>query len=294
MVPTHLDRRRQQYAYYARKQRGQGSSPLVIMAILLCFFAYFWLIASNMATGPLELQDASHDSYEPRAEADEVRYDRRDLSLFYGNEGLLRAPPSPPRLPRSVAENVLRGIPTVRVDVLLQRADGRVLLVQRAQEPVRGLYTFPGGDLQIGETFFEAAARHAEHGVNVLDAKPCAVLLTTNTFYEHAAWEGTQQTVNVLVHAAAPAAGDDLEICGDRPDFCHDGSYGRYRWIRPEAVDDGLEDTYVLEGLRALRPYGGTRCGDPPRAAAAVARPPGSRPRAGLPLERPSAATATT
>ena len=75
-----------------------------------------------------------------------------------------------------------------------------------------------------------AQARHAEHGVNVLDAKPCAVLLTTNTFYEHAAWEGTQQTVNVLVHAAAPAAGDDLEICGDRPDFCHDGSYG----CRPE------------------------------------------------------------
>src|SRR3972149_3104851 len=37
--------------------------------------------------------------------------------------------------------------------------DGKVLLVRRARNPARNLYTLPGGAVEIGETLAEAAAR---------------------------------------------------------------------------------------------------------------------------------------
>lgn len=37
--------------------------------------------------------------------------------------------------------------------------DGKVLLVRRAREPARGIYTFPGGRVEFGENLHEAVAR---------------------------------------------------------------------------------------------------------------------------------------
>ncbi len=37
--------------------------------------------------------------------------------------------------------------------------DGRVLIVRRARAPARGLYTLPGGGVELGETLEEAVAR---------------------------------------------------------------------------------------------------------------------------------------
>ena len=37
--------------------------------------------------------------------------------------------------------------------------DGRLLLVRRAREPARGIYTFPGGRVEFGESLIEAVAR---------------------------------------------------------------------------------------------------------------------------------------
>lgn len=37
--------------------------------------------------------------------------------------------------------------------------DGRVLIVRRAQPPANGLYTLPGGVVEIGETLIEAVSR---------------------------------------------------------------------------------------------------------------------------------------
>jgi 8-oxo-dGTP diphosphatase len=39
------------------------------------------------------------------------------------------------------------------------RKDGKILLVKRGQEPGKGMWSIPGGAIELGETIYEAAAR---------------------------------------------------------------------------------------------------------------------------------------
>ncbi|MFN8410935.1 MAG: NUDIX hydrolase [Anaerolineales bacterium] len=59
--------------------------------------------------------------------------------------------------------------PKVAAAVLLEREDGAVLLVRRANEPFRGLWTLPAGFVNGGEDPAEAAARECleETGLSV-------------------------------------------------------------------------------------------------------------------------------
>jgi 8-oxo-dGTP diphosphatase len=50
--------------------------------------------------------------------------------------------------------------PIVAVGVII-RHDNRIVLVQRGTEPSRGLWTFPGGAVELGESLQEAACREA-------------------------------------------------------------------------------------------------------------------------------------
>lgn len=63
--------------------------------------------------------------------------------------------------------------PVVSVGVLVVH-QGRILLAQRGHEPAEGLWTFPGGVVELGETLEEAAAREVweECGVRVRIRKP--------------------------------------------------------------------------------------------------------------------------
>ena len=45
--------------------------------------------------------------------------------------------------------------------------EGRVLIARRAQAPLRGLYSLPGGVVEIGETLREAALRELDEEVGV-------------------------------------------------------------------------------------------------------------------------------
>ncbi|HYM14098.1 MAG TPA: NUDIX hydrolase [Dehalococcoidia bacterium] len=56
--------------------------------------------------------------------------------------------------------------PRVVAAVIIEH-NGRVLLQQRAMEPSRGLWTFPGGFLEIGETPEEGAVREAKEEVGL-------------------------------------------------------------------------------------------------------------------------------
>jgi ADP-ribose pyrophosphatase YjhB (NUDIX family) len=58
--------------------------------------------------------------------------------------------------------------PVVAVGVIIRDGD-RLLLVRRDQEPARGLWTFPGGAVELGEDLQAAARREAreETGLEV-------------------------------------------------------------------------------------------------------------------------------
>jgi 8-oxo-dGTP diphosphatase len=54
--------------------------------------------------------------------------------------------------------------PLIGVSIAVVR-DGRVLLAQRANEPMRGVWTLPGGLVEAGERLAEAALRELEEEV---------------------------------------------------------------------------------------------------------------------------------
>ena len=63
-------------------------------------------------------------------------------------------------------------LPRVAVSVAVQK-EGCLLAVKRKKEPCSGLWAFPGGSVELGETLAEAAAREVleETGVSVLPAE---------------------------------------------------------------------------------------------------------------------------
>lgn len=75
------------------------------------------------------------------------------------------------------------------------------LLVERATEPVKGVWWLPGGRLFKGETFFDGAIRKAKEETGLDNVKPIQVLGFYNTFFPTSAWDTDEckgtQTVQV-------------------------------------------------------------------------------------------------
>jgi 8-oxo-dGTP diphosphatase len=63
--------------------------------------------------------------------------------------------------------------PILAVSAAIMR-DGKVLIVRRARPPARGLYTLPGGGVEVGETLMEAVAREVREET-ALEIEPVAL-----------------------------------------------------------------------------------------------------------------------
>ena len=73
--------------------------------------------------------------------------------------------------------------PMIGVGAVILDGDGRVLLIKRATEPMKGYWSLPGGLLELGETLIEGVKREIreETGlpVSVADDPLASVVLGT-------------------------------------------------------------------------------------------------------------------
>jgi 8-oxo-dGTP diphosphatase len=89
---------------------------------------------------------------------------------------------------------------------------GRLLLIQRGKEPGRGLWEFPGGRVELGETVFEAARREVREETGLL-AEPTAWLGVQDWILPdkagRAGWHFVTSYVHARVVSGEPRSGDD-------------------------------------------------------------------------------------
>src|SRR4051812_43489741 len=69
-------------------------------------------------------------------------------------------------IPEELYKNILASVPIACVDVIV-RMRGRIILVQRENEPLKGFWWLPGGRINRGETAIAAAARKVRADVGL-------------------------------------------------------------------------------------------------------------------------------
>ncbi|MDG6910135.1 MAG: NUDIX domain-containing protein [Nitrososphaerota archaeon] len=112
---------------------------------------------------------------------------------------------------------------------------GKMLLVKRAEPPHLGLWSFPGGKVEEGESPLEAAVRETREEVG-LKVRVEGVFDVV-TYLPSQLGEGNWSQV-VLVDYLARPSGGKVVLNGESSDF---------RWVSPREVD-GLDTTPQMRG----------------------------------------------
>lgn len=124
--------------------------------------------------------------------------------------------------------------PLVGVGVLI-RDGGRYLLIKRAADPDKGLWSIPGGMVEIGERTQDAAVREAKEETN-LDVEVVEVLDVVDKIIRD---EDRRIKYHfVIVDYLAKFVGGELKASSDALDA---------RWVKPEEFREyDLSPTLVL------------------------------------------------
>jgi 8-oxo-dGTP diphosphatase len=104
--------------------------------------------------------------------------------------------------------------------------DGRVVVVQRGTEPLKGQWSVPGGALEVGETLRQCAVREAleETGLRIEAGE---VLEVFDAIYRQP--DGRIQYHYVLIDFACRLLGGELKAGGDA---------AQAKWVTLEELDD--------------------------------------------------------
>ena len=114
--------------------------------------------------------------------------------------------------------------------------DGRILIVRRARPPAHGLFTLPGGGVEVGETLHEAVIREVREET-ALTVEPLAL-----AGYREAIAQDSDGRIErhfvILPFAARWIAGDVVLL---------DEELGEARWLLPDELaglttTDGLAE----------------------------------------------------
>lgn len=100
--------------------------------------------------------------------------------------------------------------------------DGRILLAQRPEgKSLAGLWEFPGGKVEVGETPEETLVRELEEELGIITRIPCLAPLT---FASH-----SYDSFHLLM---------PLFICRRYDGFAHGREGQAVKWVRPQALRD--------------------------------------------------------
>jgi ADP-ribose pyrophosphatase YjhB (NUDIX family) len=125
--------------------------------------------------------------------------------------------------------------PYLAVSAVIIR-DGEFLIVRRARPPMQGLFTLPGGGVEIGESLFDAVRREVREETG-LAIDPVGLAGTREVIGRDDAGR-VQRHFVILAFAARWVAGD----------FRLNDELAEARWIRPS----GLKDLSTTEGLAEI------------------------------------------
>jgi len=178
----------------------------------------------------------------------------KECTLYYGDEQTLnQTPQSKKFLPKDLYQQMVHNTVICCLDILLIRTiNGKeeCLLVQRATEPVKGVWWYPGGRMFKGETFFDTAMRkmREEIGIDESNAEAVQILGIYNTMFPTSAWDTDDEkgthTVQPIIVVTLPK--DDKVYV-----VLLDDTSKNHKWIDVDPVMAKLngEDPYVVEGL---------------------------------------------
>ena len=134
--------------------------------------------------------------------------------------------------------------PLVAVGVVVLRGD-EVLLARRGREPKQGLWSVPGGVVDLGETLREAARREVHEECSV-EVEPGEVLEVVERIFPDE--QGRIRFHYVILDLAARYLAGQARAASDITEC---------RWVREEELGE-LE---LTEGLRPIIRQALARCG---------------------------------
>ena len=145
-----------------------------------------------------------------------------------------------------MAERVADHVPRVAVAAVIFDDDGRVLLIERGRPPGQGLWTVPGGKLELGESLAAAVQREVreETGLEVEVGELVAVV-ERSSLQEPGAYHYVILDYLARWRGGAPRAGSDAR----QARFCAEAEAAQL------PLTEGLSP--VIERARALWRGGG-------------------------------------
>jgi colanic acid biosynthesis protein WcaH len=134
-------------------------------------------------------------------------------------------------------ERIITVFPRVCVDILLTDTDGRVLLLQRTNQPAIGQWWFPGGRVHIGETRLQTAHRKLREECGLL-AGELSELGSFDLFFEIG--QITYHDVTILFQMQVES-GTEIAI---------DAEASSYGWFAPVQCQELNLHPYVIDNIR--------------------------------------------